>query len=108
MCLLDKFYNTNAVEETYSFSPSGLYRIPKEEFDAAEASYTQYIESLPLMDDVEAFGLHHNANVVFQAKESKQYLEMLLALEPVVSGTADVNEQEVRNGTYCILTICRL
>ncbi len=58
-------------------------------------SYLNYIENLPLMDDVEAFSLHQNANVIFQRKESKEYLDALLSMEPMTLADSNENAHEV-------------
>lgn len=67
--------------------------------ESPEVAYLKYIDNLPLVDDVEVFGLHQNANVTFQTKESKDYLKMLRLFEPNTISTTDVDsaEQEVMN-----------
>lgn len=58
-------------------------------------SYLNYIENLPLMDDVEAFSLHQNANIIFQRKESKEYLDALLSMEPAILTDSPENAHEL-------------
>ena len=48
----------------------------------AESSYISYIEGLPLVDEVEVFGLHENASFTFQTKEALGFAESLQAIEP--------------------------
>lgn len=48
------------MREDHPFSKSGIYKQPKPE---ARQQYIEYIESLPLNPDPEAFGLHENAEI---------------------------------------------
>lgn len=46
---------------------SGIYYAP--ETDQLE-DYKKYIESLPIIDDPEVFGMHENANLAFQVRSN--------------------------------------
>ncbi len=48
-------------------------------------SYRQYIDSFPNTDDPEVFGMHENANVVYQTQESDKLLQTILNIQPRVS-----------------------
>lgn len=45
------------------FSPTGIYFAPLSD---SLQEFKDYIEDLPLIDDPEIFGMHENANLVFQ------------------------------------------
>ena len=64
-CLLStlkKYYNTDILEDGYKFSDSGIYLAPT---NGPIETYREYIDSLPLIDNPEVFGLHENANITF-------------------------------------------
>ena len=45
-------------------------------------SYRNYIESLPLTDDPEVFGMHENANIAYQTQESEKMINIILSIQP--------------------------
>lgn len=58
----------------YQFSPSGIYHIP------GSTDYTnclEYIKSLPLYSSPEVFGLHENADITKDNKETQQVMFMI-------------------------------
>ncbi|TKS69211.1 Dynein heavy chain 6, axonemal [Collichthys lucidus] len=61
--ILKGFFSPQTLEPAYTFSASGIYHAP--ETDELE-QYKKYIESLPIIDDPEIFGMHENANLAFQ------------------------------------------
>jgi dynein heavy chain len=69
----------------YRFSDSGTYFAPK---DGPLESYRDYIESLPLNDSPEIFGMHENANITFLTQESNKILESVLSIQPRLSDSA--------------------
>lgn len=65
-CLL--FHSPLSLDEWFfSFAFQGVYRAP--ETDELE-EYKRYIESLPIIDDPEVFGMHENANLAFQVRKN--------------------------------------
>lgn len=54
-------------EPKYTYSASGVYHPPE---DGLLADYRSYIDKLPLDDPPEIFGMHENANIAFNLKES--------------------------------------
>jgi dynein heavy chain, axonemal len=61
--LLKKYYNPDILEDGFKFSDSGIYYAPT---NGAIDIYKEYIESLPLVDNPEVFGMHENANITYQ------------------------------------------
>lgn len=61
--LLKKYYATDVLEDGYIFSQSGIYYAPT---NGNIDSYRDYIDNLPLVDEPEVFGLHENANIIYQ------------------------------------------
>jgi dynein heavy chain len=62
MTILDKYCNVKVLEDGYKFSPSGTYYAPP---DGKIDVYRDYVESLPMNDLPEIFGLHENANITY-------------------------------------------
>lgn len=60
LATLQKYYVSDALEDGYLYSDSGIYYCPT--FGNIE-SYRAYIDTLPLQDGPEVFGLHENANI---------------------------------------------
>ena len=67
------------------YSDSGLYYCPS--FGSIE-TYRDYIETLPLQDGPEVFGLHENANISYQKNDSLATVETVLSIQPRVAGSA--------------------
>lgn len=63
--ILTRFFRPETLDDGYVYSPSGIYYAP--EYDTL-TEYREYIDTLPLIDEPEIFGLHDNANLAFQVK----------------------------------------
>ena len=64
-CLLScfkKHCQVDCLKAAYRFTPSGIYYAPA---DGDIGEYRDYIDSLPMNDDAEIFGLHDNANAAY-------------------------------------------
>uniref|UniRef100_F7FUV5 Dynein axonemal heavy chain 6 n=1 Tax=Ornithorhynchus anatinus TaxID=9258 RepID=F7FUV5_ORNAN len=61
--VLKKFFSPETLEDGYKYSESGIYFSPVAD---TIQEFKDYIENLPLIDDPEIFGMHENANLVFQ------------------------------------------
>ena len=93
---LSRFLTEEVLNEGYSFSDSGLYTSIKE--DANLQEYLEYISSLPNIEKPELFGMHDNANITFQLKETRITLETILNIQPresTASGTAAENPDDI-------------
>ncbi|RZF36882.1 hypothetical protein LSTR_LSTR004570 [Laodelphax striatellus] len=74
--LLSTFYNPDVLSvEKYTFSQSGTYYMPD---DTGYSSCIDYIKSLPLYSLPEVFGLHENADITKDNKETQTLLESVL------------------------------
>ncbi|KAJ1514425.1 Dynein heavy chain 5, axonemal [Coelomomyces lativittatus] len=56
--------------------------------------YRNSIETLPLIDSPEVFGLHPNADISCQTKQSQAMLETILSIQPKDSGTGSGETRE--------------
>jgi dynein heavy chain len=84
LSILKKFYTEDIFEQGYQFSQSGIYHVPKQE-NSLEA-IKEYIQSMPLNDSPEVFGLHENANITYQTQESEKMVSTILSIQPRVAG----------------------
>jgi dynein heavy chain len=85
MTILERFCNVKCLEDGYKFSPSGTYWAPP---DGKIEVYRDYIDTLPMNDLPEIFGLHENANITYQRAESNRMISTLLSIQPRLTGGA--------------------
>ena len=85
-CLMDvlsQFYTPDILSNDYKFSPSGIYYPPTvETLDELK----EYVDSLPNNDPPEIFGMHENANISYQGRETHSMFEACLLLQSQASG----------------------
>ncbi|EGR31243.1 hypothetical protein IMG5_115030 [Ichthyophthirius multifiliis] len=79
MSILNNFVTEEVLKENYKFSESGTYYQPSAQ---NLQFYKNFIENFPAFESPEVFGMHENANVVFQLKESKLALETIQSIQP--------------------------
>ncbi|XP_069834127.1 dynein axonemal heavy chain 6 [Dendropsophus ebraccatus] len=77
--ILRRFFSPETLEDNYVYSSSGIYFSP--DADSLQ-NYKDYIENLPLTDDPEIFGMHENANLAFQRKETSTLVNTILDVQP--------------------------
>ncbi|KAK7111861.1 dynein axonemal heavy chain 3-like isoform X2 [Littorina saxatilis] len=93
MSLLAIFYTEDIIyDETYKFSPSGTYYAPPE---GPYQSYIDYIRTLPLNPNPEVFGLHENADITKDNKETQQLFDSILLTLPRQSSGGGKSSGEV-------------
>ncbi|XP_063362018.1 dynein axonemal heavy chain 3 [Cydia amplana] len=85
LSLLSLFYNDEVTEvPEYSFSPSGNYRMPP---SMDYNSVLQHIRALPMIAKPEVFGLHDNADITKDNKETGALLfGCLLTQTSIIAG----------------------
>ncbi|XP_068444624.1 dynein axonemal heavy chain 6 isoform X2 [Clinocottus analis] len=77
--ILKGFFSPQTLEPGYAYSASGIYYAPEtEELE----QYKKFIESLPIIDDPEVFGMHENANLAFQRQETMTLINTILDVNP--------------------------
>ncbi|BFZ17590.1 hypothetical protein BsWGS_20629 [Bradybaena similaris] len=82
--LLSIFYCEPIVyNDKYKFSPSKIYYAPPE---GPYQSYLDYLRTLPLIATPEVFGLHDNADITKDNKETQQLFDSILLTLPRQSG----------------------
>ncbi|XP_048509500.1 dynein axonemal heavy chain 3 isoform X1 [Athalia rosae] len=82
--LLNNYYCAAVLEDPgYSFSASGIYRLPR---DMDMAGCLEYISSLPINQLPEVYGLHANADITKDNKETMQLLHGVLLTQTQING----------------------
>ena len=82
--MLTRFYLPEIIDDDdYRYSKSGTYYVPP---PTDRKGYIDYMESLPKVDDPELFGMHSNADITFQKKESFYMMFTMLSLQPRATG----------------------
>ena len=76
LAYLNQFYCPDVLEEGYKFSPSGVYFAPPH---GPIESVIEYIESLPITQDPEVFGLHMNADLTKDQTEAALLFSSIIA-----------------------------
>ena len=89
MTILSTFYTPGALQDAYAFSSSGVYGAQPA---GSLPQLREYVASLPLNDPPEVFGMHQNANIAFQAKESASLVVTALSLQPRTTGGAGASD----------------
>ncbi|KAJ3083598.1 Dynein heavy chain 6, axonemal, partial [Rhizoclosmatium hyalinum] len=100
--ILSKFYTPNILDDSYVFSPSGIYYAPS---DLDLNGFKAYIDSLPFSEEPSIFGMHENANISYQMQEAKRVIRTILEVQPriVSGGTGKTPEQIVSELATAIL-----
>ena len=68
--MLTRYFCPELMNDSYRLAKLDMYYAPPE---GALAATKTYIESLPLDEDPEVFGLHPNANIVYEQKTSAYF-----------------------------------
>jgi len=71
----------------FEFHPGYMIPANKPNYPGTEIDhFRKYIETLPLIDDPEIFGLHSNADLAFRAAQTKMTLDTILDIQPKEGG----------------------
>ena len=81
--ILKIFSSPRILTPSYKYSDSGIYYCPT---DKPLSTYREYAANLPYNDNPDIFGMHENANIVFQTKETQFFLLTMLEGMPRVTG----------------------
>ncbi|EGR30170.1 hypothetical protein IMG5_139330 [Ichthyophthirius multifiliis] len=79
MSILNNYVNEDVLKDKFNFSESGIYYSPKM---GDLQYYRNIIENFPLFESPEVFGMHENANIAFQLKESRIALDTIAGIQP--------------------------
>lgn len=80
--ILKIFFAPHTLQEGYTYSESGIYYCPW--FEKLQ-DYRDFIEKLPIIEEPEIFGMHENANIAFQIKETQSVIVTIMESQPRTS-----------------------
>jgi len=93
LSLLSIFFNEVVIDDDdYRFSPGGLYYAPPK---GDVASYLAYLDSLPQIAEPEVFGMHSNADISKDQKETNMLFDGILCTLPRQNSAAGKGPNEV-------------
>ncbi|KAJ7290925.1 hypothetical protein O6H91_Y290900 [Diphasiastrum complanatum] len=92
MCLLSVLYIPKILDDSYWFSPSGIYCAPP---DCQYQDYIEHIKQFPVTASPEVFGLHENADITKDQQETDQLLSSILATQSNTASTGRRSRDEV-------------
>ncbi|XP_070548103.1 dynein axonemal heavy chain 8-like [Ptychodera flava] len=75
------WFGENIFPESFCFYTG--YKIPR---CKTVQEYMEYIETLPLVDTPEVFGLHTNADITYQSNTAKEIMDTIVNIQPKESG----------------------
>lgn len=79
------------MNDNYKLSKLEHYYAP---YESPLSEIKNYINLLPLEDDPEVFGLHPNANITFEQKTVREFMDTILVIQPRISGGKAVRTSE--------------
>mmetsp|Transcript_55662 Transcript_55662/g.125197 ORF Transcript_55662/g.125197 Transcript_55662/m.125197 type:complete len:1244 (+) Transcript_55662:3-3734(+) len=85
--VLEQFVTPDVLDPEYTFSASGLYKVPADSDAATLADFRKACEAFPLAEQPEVFGMHDNANISFMQQESDKILNVVLSIQPREGGS---------------------
>ncbi|XP_067915582.1 dynein axonemal heavy chain 3-like [Heterodontus francisci] len=93
LSLLENFCCQRVIsDDCYKFSSSGIYFSPRK---SSYESYLEYIKQLPLNANPEVFGLHENANITKEQKETQKLFDGILSTLPREVNGGDRSSSEI-------------
>jgi dynein heavy chain len=92
--ILTTYFRPETLDDDHAFSASGTYRSIAVGPDGAYQAYKDYITSLPINPEPEAFGMHENANITCAQAETYSNFEIILALQPRVAGGGGLSRED--------------
>ncbi|XP_037881601.1 dynein heavy chain 3, axonemal [Glossina fuscipes] len=86
LSLLNMLYNPNTIEvENYALSQSGEYRVPQ---NPTRTNALEYIAEFPLSPHPEVYGLHENADINRNNKETNSLIQGVLKTQTELMASA--------------------
>ncbi|KAK5640059.1 hypothetical protein RI129_010870 [Pyrocoelia pectoralis] len=104
--VLKGFFSPPTLQPGYTYSKSGVYYCP--EYENLD-EYRDFVDIFPIIEEPEIFGMHENANIAYQIKETQTVIKTILDCQPSTSGggegkSADEIVFELSDGVIqCIL-----
>merc|ERR1719247_2360552 len=90
-----EYFIIRRLTDDYKFSESGLYYSFKFNEDSPYDSYVEYIRSLPINPEPEAFGMHDNANITCDQNEVYEMFTTITSLGGSGGGGGGTSREEL-------------
>ncbi|XP_023013028.2 dynein heavy chain at 16F isoform X2 [Leptinotarsa decemlineata] len=84
--ILKIFFSPETLKRDYVYSASGVYYCPI--FKKLD-EYRAFIDELPIIEEPEIFGMHENANIAFQIKETQTVIRTIMESQPRAAGGSE-------------------
>jgi len=84
--ILASFYCEEALGDNYSFSPSGFYMAPNHDYTLDEVK--EHVKGFPKITKPEVFGMHANADISKDKKETEELLNNILLTQSVAGASS--------------------
>jgi dynein heavy chain len=69
-----------------------MYRTP--EWNCTFEEMEEFVKNMPMSDDPKVFGLHGNADIAYQQRESRFLMNTIVKIQPAVSAVEEVEKKE--------------
>ncbi|XP_025191999.1 LOW QUALITY PROTEIN: dynein heavy chain 6, axonemal-like [Melanaphis sacchari] len=94
--VLLNFFGPHTLEPDYKYSESGIYFCPETVKCTTINDYQLFIDKLPIVEEPEIFGMHENANIAYQTKETQETLMTIIEAYPKsLTGTVGKSDDEI-------------
>ncbi|KAF5272727.1 hypothetical protein FQA39_LY07754 [Lamprigera yunnana] len=80
--IMKKFFSPVILQPGYVYSKSGIYYCP---LLTTLQEYRDFLNGLPSTEEPEIFGMHSNANLAYQIKETTSILKTIMECQPNIS-----------------------
>ncbi|XP_047348170.1 dynein axonemal heavy chain 6 [Vespa velutina] len=77
--ILEIFFSPKTLDTDYTYSASGIYYCPKY---TKLQEFKDFVDIFPIVEDSEIFGMHENANIAYQLKETQFIINTILEAQP--------------------------
>nr|CAD7569447.1 unnamed protein product [Timema californicum] len=84
--ILKCFFAPHTLKSGYMYSTSESYYCPEAPGLQSLDQYREFIDQLPLIEGPDIFGMHENANIAFQYKETQAVIGTIVEVQPRESG----------------------
>ena len=92
MTLLSDYVTPNIMDDSYAYSPSGIYSCPKSD---NWKETMDYIRGLPQIPHPEIFGLHENADITCARNETFDLFAILSGLQPQTGAAGGQSVEDI-------------
>ncbi|CEM19434.1 unnamed protein product [Vitrella brassicaformis CCMP3155] len=77
--ILARYFCADIMDDGYQLAESDIYHAPPE---GNLESVRNYVHTLPMDEEPDVFGLHMNANITCQEKEARDFLDVVISVQP--------------------------